>query len=253
MADDYKDLYVLPARGNGKSMLQAKIYEELLKGENNMFNFKGFKGDSELPTTVGVDLAEEEWVWVKGFKGTDKNIQCRGMQYTIGEQQNYDGTDKGFHFCKELRNVFSWYKIGDGHRFFEVEALVRKKDLEPDKEGYILRAYASYRPYMENGDKLTSKSIRFIRELSVDEVFAALGDDTVNWSEDMKKRAMETSLETIRAEPRVEELVAAGYSRTFATYISCDLYRCKTALAVASLPDVSMDVKVMAIFMHNND
>ena len=292
MDDPIKNLYVLPARGNGKSMLQAQIYEELLKGESNM-NFKmdwdafmkrnfaaaGSDLDSQPETpnagTIGVDLAEkedntvnieppkveEEWVWVKGFKGTDRQMQCRNFQYEVGKQFFYEGNDSeiflchtGFHFCKELKNVFGWYHVGDGNRFFEVEALVRKKDANPDNTVMpIFNPFVNHTSLTGfNSDKLTSKAIRFVRELSVDEVFAALGGDTVNWSEDMKMRAMATSPETVRADIRIEELVAAGYSRTFAKYISRNADECETALAVASLPDVSMDVKVLSIFMENN-
>lgn len=45
--------------------------------------------------------------------------------------------------------------------------------------------------------------------------------------------------------------IKAGYSPMFAKYISIEEGRYKTAIAMASLPDVSMDIKVMAIFMDN--
>lgn len=40
---------------------------------------------------------------IKGYKGFDKNLQCRGFQYKVGETFEEKGTIKacesGFHFC----------------------------------------------------------------------------------------------------------------------------------------------------------
>ena len=71
------------------------------------------------------------------------------------------------------------------------------------------------------------------------------------WTDEQKKRAMETSIRAVKAEIREFDLCAAGYSPAFAKYIAGDTDRYKTAMAMASLPGVSMDVKVMAIFIDN--
>ena len=186
---------------------------------------------------------EEEWIWVKGFKGTDKNMQCKGnYQYELGRFFDMNSGDdvelcySGFHFCKNLENVFRYYNIGDGNRFFEVEALVKKSDWD------------TY------DDKYAAKSIHFVRELTVDEVFEAVTNkEVLEWTEDWKKRATETSIQSVRMEIREFELCAAGYSPAFSKYIARDTGRYKRAIAMASLPDVSMDVKVMAIFMDNQE
>lgn len=280
--DDFKYPYVLAARGNGKTFTQMKIYEELLKGENEMFEFmKRAKDIEPIPWMVEdnitdvqkveqIDIPEptpkpEEWVWVKGYKGTDRDMCCKGLQYEIGGQRDYislgedDGIKlchSGFHFCRNLKDVFGYYRVGNGNRFFEVEALVRKSDLYHGQDTYFVDPSSvygriKYSPYSAH-DKLTSKSIRFIRELTVDEVFAAFDEaaDCHDWTEDMKKKAMATGLKTVRTDIRCAELVDAGYSQVFAKYICNDYGRYKTAMAVASL-DVSMDVKVMAIFLDN--
>ena len=182
-------------------------------------------------------IEEEEWIWVKGFKGTDKNMQCRGnYQYELGSFFDMNSGDdvklcySGFHFCKNLENVFRYYSIGDGNRFFEVEALVKKSDWD------------TY------DDKYAAKSIHFIRELTVDEVFEAVTNkEVLEWTEDWKKRAIETSIQSVRMEIRKFELCAAGYSPAFSKYIARDTGRYKRAIAIASLPDVSMGDKVMAI------
>ena len=273
-----KPEFQVHARGNGKSQVQLQMYNAILKGENKM-NVKETLNQIYASTTNGVikdpiEIAknfdellikpEDEYVWVKGFKGTDKDMRCQDYQYELGKQFDLDEDvepvvcSKGFHFCKSLENVFRHYKIGDGHRFFEVEALVRKSDLDPKKKDYAKYANVAWSPYHTSShydDKYAAKSIRFIRELSADEVFGALGTDcdVRGWTEEQKKRAMKTSINAVRRDIRAFELCAAGYSPAFSKYISIDEGRYMTAMAMASLTDVSMDVKVMAIFMDNQD
>ena len=266
-------------RGSGKSQAQLQMYDAILKGENKM-NVKETLNQIHAATTNGVikdsieiaknfdellNKPEEEYIWVKGFKGTDKDMRCQDdYQYELGKQFDLDADiepvvcSKGFHFCKELKSVFRHYKIGDGNRFFEVEALVKKSDIEPKKSDTVRADFdpwsKMYRSFDLYEDKYAAKSIRFIRELTVDEVFESVTDsDTQEWDKTQKKRAMETSIAAVRADIRVFELCAAGYSPAFSKYIAGDTDRYKTAMAMASLTDVSMDVKVMAIFMDNQD
>lgn len=231
------------------------------KGENEM-NIKEtlnkiYGQSAATNTLIKVDTTqEEEYIWVKGFKGTDKDMRCKDdYQYELGKQFDLDADvepvtcSKGFHFCKDLESVFRYYKIGDGNRFFEVEALAKKSDLEPTGLDQWSKMYISVTNY---DDKYAAKSIRFIRELTVNEVFETVTDSDIReWTDEQKKRAMETSIRAVKAEIREFDLCAAGYSPAFSKYISMDEGRYKTAIAMASLPDVSMDVKVMAIFMDN--
>lgn len=267
-------------RGSGKSQAQLQMYDAILKGENEM-NIKEtlnkIYGKSAATNAVIKDditqeditntiktVEKDEYIWVKGFKGTDKDMRCKDdYQYELGKQFDLDEDvepvvcSKGFHFCKKLENVFKHYKIGDGNRFFEVEALVKKSGWVNEIKKNSTRSY--YDPYnylldFISDDKYAAKSIRFVRELTVDEVFEAVSNKEVRgWADEQKKRAMETSIDTVRREIRTFDLCAAGYSPAFSKYISIDEGRYKTAMAMASLPDVSMDVKVMAIFMDNQN
>ena len=60
------------------------------------------------------------------YKGTDKDMECRGMQYQLGETKKDDGAircgDKGFHSCEVPFDVLKYYPMRDGNRFFEAEA-----------------------------------------------------------------------------------------------------------------------------------
>lgn len=63
---------------------------------------------------------------MKVYKGTDKNMQCRGKQYVLGKKEVDDGAiccgDKGYHSCEAPFDVLRYYPNINGNRFFEAEA-----------------------------------------------------------------------------------------------------------------------------------
>ena len=63
---------------------------------------------------------------LKVFKGTDKDMKCRGMQYEIGKTEKSDDAircgKKGFHSCKAPFDVLKYYPMRDGNRYFVAEA-----------------------------------------------------------------------------------------------------------------------------------
>lgn len=264
---DWQSMYPLTHFLKGENEMDIKESLNKIYGKSAATNapIKDNITKDDIMNTIKI-VEKDEYIWVKGFKGTNKDMRCQDdYQYELGKQFDLDEDvepmvcSKGFHFCKKLKNVFQYYKIGDGNRFFEVEALVKKSDIEPKKSDNVRvgsdpwsKMYRSFNLYDE--DKYAAKSIRFIRELNVDEVFKSVTDSEVlGWTEEQKKRAMETSISAVRKEVREFELCAAGYSPAFSKYIAGDTDRYKTAMAMASLTDVSMDVKVMAIFMDNQD
>ena len=61
---------------------------------------------------------------MKAYKGFDKNLQCRGLQYEIGGTQEFDNVrlcEQGGHACEAPLDVFSYYAPGDGSRYCVVE------------------------------------------------------------------------------------------------------------------------------------
>ena len=61
---------------------------------------------------------------MKAYKGFDKNLQCRGLQYEIGGTQEVDKVklcDHGLHACEAPLDVFMYYAPGEGSRYCEVE------------------------------------------------------------------------------------------------------------------------------------
>lgn len=204
----------------------------------------------------------EEWIWVDGYKATDKDMTCRDYQYTLGEQHDMPDDaeikecESGFHLCKDLDNVFEYYDIGNNHRFFKVRALVRKSDYE--RLGEETKAYKDAKAsgyayaYMFSGmcyyDKLAARSIIFERELTPDEILCDR-IDVNEWSEEHKRLALSVGIDLAYKHMQADELVELGYSQTFALLVvNADLDKYETAKAVASQPDLSMDMKCWMIF-----
>ena len=63
---------------------------------------------------------------MKGYKGYEKGLICRGKQYAVGEVFEEDSAKickNGMHFCALPHQVFEHYSAGENHEFTEVEAL----------------------------------------------------------------------------------------------------------------------------------
>ena len=72
---------------------------------------------------------------MKGYKGFDKDLECRDLQYEVGKEAAVDGDielcKRGIHFCENPHDIFSYYSPGEKHRFAVVEA----EDVSDDKNG----------------------------------------------------------------------------------------------------------------------
>ena len=103
---------------------------------------------------------------MKGYKGFDKNLQCRGKQYEIGKTYKEGEAElckKGLHFCESPLDCIGYYLIPDA-RFAEIEA-----------EGVT----------DEKGDdsKRVAKKVKVIKELTLKELIeAAVREEGKNYS-----------------------------------------------------------------------
>lgn len=100
---------------------------------------------------------------IKGYKVTDKNLQCMGFQYELNKTFTHEGgivaCKSGFHFCKKLTNCFDHYLFNPNNRVFEVEA---------------------WGEIVNDKDKMVTENIRLIRELTWHEVIDLVNSG--NWN-----------------------------------------------------------------------
>lgn len=193
------------------------------------------------------DTPEEKWVWVTGYKGTDKDMKCMNdFQYEIGRTYDMPAGEEiqachsGFHMCLKLEDVFDYQKIEAGNRFFEVRALVRERDRNN---------YGTIVGFWSKCNKLAAKSIEIVRELSADEILAHI-PEAAEWTDETKKLALEKGINTAKAEGKVCKLVSIGYSPELAKYIckQIDNSGYDLACALDTQPGLSWDTKILAIF-----
>jgi len=91
---------------------------------------------------------------MKGYKATDRNMCCRGKQFTLGEWYEHEGelieSASGFHFCEQPSGVWNYYTEATT-RVFEIEAEeVLDTDFQPGT------AY-----------KRVARRIKFVREVEI--------------------------------------------------------------------------------------
>ena len=190
----------------------------------------------------------DEWVWVEGYKGTDKDMKCNDLQYELGKTYSMSPDEvimcvSGYHLCKNLGDVYRYYDIGDGNRFFKVRALVRQSDL--DKYGTRKETDGFFAYGSSHYDKLVAAEIEFLEELSVNEILAETS--ACDWSDKYKKLAIEIGLNRTEGRRLTDILTDLGYSNKLALHIvRKNLF--SIAEAVGSQPDLSMDTKVKTIF-----
>jgi hypothetical protein len=202
----------------------------------------------------------EEWIWVEGYKGTNKDMKCRDFQYELHKQfdmpedAKIEACSSGFHFSLTLTDVFDFYNIGFGNRFFKVEALVRKADYENYKNSgdsiarmsYLAGYRDSYSIAPGHHRKLAAKSIILIEEMSIDTILK--GTLVENSPGKYKAIAIETNITTAIHQFGVDTLIEDGYSEAFASYIVTQ-NKFDIAHAAGTQKNLSMDMKVLTILL----
>lgn len=188
---------------------------------------------------------EDEYEWIEGYKGTNRDMVCRDYQFTLGElhempkDAEIEMCSSGFHLCERLSDVFGYYEIGNGNRFFKVKALVKKQQASADSEIHL----------WGNFDKCVAKSIIFERELTPEEILK--GSIAEHWSEEYQLLALEIGIGPTKNRMQISRLVDLGYSAPFAKLI-CDKGLGDIAESVGQQEDLSMDMKVLSIFELKN-
>jgi hypothetical protein len=99
---------------------------------------------------------------VKGYKATDKDMKCRGLQYVLNEWQEVAEGEiikcgaNGLHFCIQPSGVWSYYS-DEGTRVFECEAEgVLDEPFEPGADAKsVARRIRLVREVFPGGDSNT--------------------------------------------------------------------------------------------------
>ena len=90
---------------------------------------------------------------IRGFKVFNPDWTCRGFQYMVGKIYEEDVKPRvcysGFHFCKQAKDCFNYYRFDLSNKVAEVIAL-----------GEVA----------EKGDKCCTNKIQIVREISWQEV-----------------------------------------------------------------------------------
>lgn len=62
-----------------------------------------------------------------GYKAFNKDLTCRGFQYEIGKTYSIEGLpilcEKGFHFCKNIKDTYRYYPMRESIRICKIEAI----------------------------------------------------------------------------------------------------------------------------------
>ena len=97
---------------------------------------------------------------MKGYKGYEKGLICRGKQYAVGEVFEEDSAEickSGMHFCKNPLDILDYYPLIDTNgnlaEFTEVEALDE--------------------PKTDDGKKFCTKKLKIGAKLSLSEFIKA--------------------------------------------------------------------------------
>ncbi|EMM6192111.1 TPA: hypothetical protein UN284_002934 [Clostridioides difficile] len=140
-------------------------YDKEMK--RKLLEMEKIKIDSEMKKN------SEEWIWIEGYKGTDRDMKCRNFQYELNKtysveeihRGNINIYDYGFHLCLDLKDVFRCYNLNLSNRFFKVKALVRRED----KYKYEMeQSFSSIRPGAKYS--IGAKEIILFRELTFEEL-----------------------------------------------------------------------------------
>ena len=93
---------------------------------------------------------------VKGFKGFNEDLTCRGFQYEIGKTYKHNDEvelcSSGFHFCRKLKDVHNFYNLKTS-RICEIVA--DGKIIDDDKKSVCSR-------------------MRIVREVSREEIWSII-------------------------------------------------------------------------------
>jgi len=169
--------------------MQKLTVEELQEAKAKLYKCAGDNKDKQfLVTKVGCGIAgftEDEmkeifkgekpsniilpagWSLIRGFKAFDKDLKCRDYQYEFGKDFYHKGElelcGSGFHFCKNLSEVYNYYTFGTEIIVCEIES-----------EGDVIDEF--------EGNKSVTNHLRIVRRLGTEEAMNNNGSNNLGHS-----------------------------------------------------------------------
>jgi hypothetical protein len=102
---------------------------------------------------------------MQGYKVFNPDWTCKGFQFEVGKTFEEDVTpvccDRGFHFCKELKDCFNYYQFNPENKVAEIEAL---GDIDTQ----------------DDDSKCCTNKIKIVREISWEEVLKMVNTGKAN-------------------------------------------------------------------------
>lgn len=212
-----------------------------------------------------VKSAEEqpaaEWIWVEGYKGTNKDMKCyNNFQFTLGEEYTKDGEiimcKNGFHFSPTLKQTFQFYTPYGEHnnnRFFKVKALINKNQMVEKNIASFFSPTPNYKlvPMRSTDDKLVAKSIVFLEEISTKEIFneyfyGRRDEESDEYKENWRKHDLDYA-NRYKYKKIIDN--SSVYSQEFKNYIktlsNIDTLR---KIAILTVENINHEVRMQMIF-----
>lgn len=223
---------------------------------------------SSNPNISVTEVESAEWIWVEGYKGTDKDMKCHNdFQFTLGEEYTIDGEiimcENGFHFSPTLEQTFKFYPPKDENRFFKVKALINKNQLVKIEKNPMLYSWMnSYTtaskeyeivPMQLTDNKLVAKSIILLEEISTDEIIKLFyGENSRYYNEsdeykaDLRKGGKEYA-EQQRYKRIIQKSIIYSYElRRFAQ--NCNNIATLRKIAILGAEDMNNETRMQMIF-----
>jgi len=112
---------------------------------------------------------------IKGYKGFDKNLQCRDFQYKIGKTYKYKNEislcKAGFYFYKNPIDVFNYYPPIEGNRYCKVTGQGKYKKNKNDSKIIIkkikIEKELTLQELIKEGIEYISKKVKIKKRNSV--------------------------------------------------------------------------------------
>jgi hypothetical protein len=113
-----------------------------------------------------------EFSFIKGIKGFDNNMKCRGMQFEENKTFEHKGTVKccesGFHFSQTPFDVFKFYKNDGENTFYEVLGYgnidTKKEDTKVSVSKIDIGIKINFESMLDFGFNFLIKKLNFVKE-----------------------------------------------------------------------------------------